>query len=155
MDWDAIGAIGETVGALGVILSVLYLAIQIRKDAAARVAETSHSLAARAGQVQQILSENRELAGIWRKALSGDVEGFDDADLTQFETFLSVVTRSYEDGFFQHRKGLIEEEFWLGTVGSLSDVVRAPGYVTWWQTHKHWYREDFQTFVDDVISNDR
>ena len=30
MNWDAIGAIGENVGALGVILSLIYLASQIR-----------------------------------------------------------------------------------------------------------------------------
>ena len=30
MNWDAIGAIGEAVGALGVIASLGYLAIQIR-----------------------------------------------------------------------------------------------------------------------------
>jgi len=154
MDWNAIGAVGEIVGACGVILSVLYLAIQIRKDAAARVAETSHSIAARAGEVQQILSENRELAAVWRKALRGDTEELVEADVIQFETFLGVVTRSYEDTFYQHRKGLIEEEFWIGTVGSLSDLVGASGYVAWWQTRKHWYSEDFQAFIDAAILND-
>ena len=30
MNWDAIGAIGEIVGAVAVVISVIYLAIQIR-----------------------------------------------------------------------------------------------------------------------------
>jgi hypothetical protein len=97
-DWRGRGEVGT----LGVIFSVLYLAIQIRKDASDRVAETSHSIAARAGAVQQILSENRELAAAWRTALRGDVESLDEADRTQFEAFLSGVTRSYEDSFYQH-----------------------------------------------------
>jgi len=97
-DWRGRGE----VGALGVIFSVLYLAIQIRKGASDRVVETSHSIAARAGAVQQILSENRELAAAWRTALRGDVESLDEADRTQFEAFLSGVTRSYEDSFYQH-----------------------------------------------------
>lgn len=155
MNWDAIGAIGEIVGALGVILSVLYLAIQIRKDARARVAETSHSVAARAGAVQQILSENRELAAAWRKGLRGDTESLDEADVTQFEAFLSVITRSYDDAFYQYREGLIEERVWLAWARSIPDVVRSPGYAAWWQSRKHWYSDEFQSFVDELLSNDR
>ena len=155
MNWEAIGAVGETVGALGVILSVLYLAIQIRKDGHARIADTGHSIAARAGAVQQILSENRQLAAAFPKGMRGDVDGLDEADRTQFEAFLSVVTRSYEDGFYQHRKGLVDEELWLAWARSLSDVARAPGYAAWWQTRKRWFGEDFQTFVDEAMSNNR
>jgi hypothetical protein len=32
MSWDAIGAVGELLGALGVIASLIYLAIQIRQN---------------------------------------------------------------------------------------------------------------------------
>ena len=31
MNWDAIGAVGEIVGALAVVISVIYLAVQIRQ----------------------------------------------------------------------------------------------------------------------------
>ena len=34
MNWEAVGAIGEVVGALGVIATLLYLAIQIRRSTA-------------------------------------------------------------------------------------------------------------------------
>jgi hypothetical protein len=32
MDWNAIGALGELAGAIGVILSLIYLASQIRQN---------------------------------------------------------------------------------------------------------------------------
>ena len=32
MNWEALGAIGETVGAIGVILTLGYLALQIRQN---------------------------------------------------------------------------------------------------------------------------
>ena len=32
MDWDAIGAIGETIGAVAVVISLLYLGVQIRSQ---------------------------------------------------------------------------------------------------------------------------
>ena len=33
MNWDAIGAVGEIIGALAVVFSIAYLAIQIRQNA--------------------------------------------------------------------------------------------------------------------------
>ena len=51
MNWDAIGAIAETLGAVGVIASLVYLATQIRQNtstvrssAASSLAETNMSL---------------------------------------------------------------------------------------------------------------
>ncbi len=32
MNWEALGAIGETVGAIGVVATLLYLAVQIRQN---------------------------------------------------------------------------------------------------------------------------
>ena len=35
MNWDAIGAVGEIVGALAVVVTLIYLAVQTRHSAAA------------------------------------------------------------------------------------------------------------------------
>ena len=32
MNWEAIGAVGETVGGIGVIVTLIYLAIQVRQN---------------------------------------------------------------------------------------------------------------------------
>jgi len=63
--WDAAGAFGEIIGGLAVVLSVIYLAIQVRKDAAPRLAETSHNLSVRSGEIQQLLSTNPQLAEVF------------------------------------------------------------------------------------------
>jgi len=44
MNWDAIGAVGETVGAIGVIGSLIYLALQIRKSDQSARAESMQAL---------------------------------------------------------------------------------------------------------------
>ena len=42
MDWQMLGAIGESVGALGVIISLAYLAIQVRSGARATRRQFAH-----------------------------------------------------------------------------------------------------------------
>ena len=52
MNWDAIGAIAELLGAVGVIASLVYLATQIRQSREQMAQNTS---AIRAGSYQQFL----------------------------------------------------------------------------------------------------
>ncbi len=48
MNWDAVGAIAESIGALGVISSLIYLAVQVRQNTRqgrlSRFQETSATL---------------------------------------------------------------------------------------------------------------
>lgn len=43
MDWDAIGAIGEVLGAIGVAITLLYLAVQMRRNTRAMQAQTNEA----------------------------------------------------------------------------------------------------------------
>jgi hypothetical protein len=41
MNWDAIGAMGEILGALAVLVTLIYLAVQIRQNTSAVATATS------------------------------------------------------------------------------------------------------------------
>jgi hypothetical protein len=57
MNWDAIGAIAELLGAVGVIASLVYLATQIRQS---REQMGENTRALRAGTYQQFQRELRD-----------------------------------------------------------------------------------------------
>jgi hypothetical protein len=70
MNWEAIGAIGEVVGAFAVFLSLLYLAIQIRNS------RRSDQLAAAAGAASAVdewigqIVRDGELYDLYRRGLT-------------------------------------------------------------------------------------
>ncbi len=53
MDWESIGAIGEVIGAAGVIATLVYLAIQIRLNTNSTRAATFDSILADFRQYQR------------------------------------------------------------------------------------------------------
>ena len=68
MNWDAIGAVGEIIGAIGVILTLFYLAFQIRQNTKAVKGQTIGTV------TQNVLTElmpfvGSNLAETWLKAL--------------------------------------------------------------------------------------
>ncbi len=65
MNWDAIGAIGEVFGAIAVVVSVGYLAIQVRKQTEESKLAATRELAAQFQTGLDMLAQDGELISIW------------------------------------------------------------------------------------------
>ena len=152
MDWDAIGAIGEVIGAAAVVTSVVYLAIQIRSNTRSVQAAGWQATNAGAANLHQLLAANREIADL---ALRG---GENNADLDEIDQFRldSLLTLSFN----QYQTALIQARL-LGLEEGLVDTQRqyvqsmtsAPGIRTWWRDNGRYYDSDFRRVVDERIAN--
>ena len=65
MNWDAIGALGEILGAMAVIGSLLFVGVQIRSNTRASQIATTHNLTDIFLTVTAKISEDPEMARIW------------------------------------------------------------------------------------------
>ena len=61
MDWEALGAVGEVSGAVAVVLSLIYLAIQIRNQMSESRAATVHDISVAHRQRVAAISEGWEI----------------------------------------------------------------------------------------------
>lgn len=61
MNWEAVGAIGEVIGAIGVIVTLAYLAIQIRQNSAVVRSATRQAISTTQAEIGYRLAENPEL----------------------------------------------------------------------------------------------
>ena len=66
MNWEAMGAIGEVVGAIGVMTSLLYLALQIRGDAKAKRASAVHDQTDAYRDFLKTMATDGELSAIYK-----------------------------------------------------------------------------------------
>ena len=123
MNWEAIGAIGEIVGAVAVVATLGYLAIQTRQ---------SNKLA-RSNAVLQLQAENRahrnsiaqdeELAKIVMKALQGGE--LSDIELFRYRARNDSTMSFFESIYLQHEAGIIDEEDFLRYKPIIRNVARA------------------------------
>ena len=72
MNWDAIGAVGEIVGASAVVLSLAYLAVQIRLQNRESRASTVTHLTEQWNSATLAVAQNGELAKVWTAGLRGE-----------------------------------------------------------------------------------
>ena len=148
MDWGAIGAIGEIVGALAVVVSLLYLATQIRiQNRESQIAST-----------HEILGAFRDIAGTYEDSekaelllrASADFESLSDVERIQFIAMAQKILRVWEEAFHQHRTKRLETHVWNAICIQFSDFMGTPGAQRAWELRKHGFSHDFCDFMQTI-----
>jgi hypothetical protein len=126
MNWEAIGAIGEIVGSTGVIISLLYLAIQIRKDARARRANTLHEQCQALAGVYSTLESSSELSDVYFRGIQ-DFSCLKGSERVRFSALCNHLFRLWEEDHLQATEGNLDRRMWNAYEVALDDVVSLPG----------------------------
>jgi hypothetical protein len=148
VNWEAISAIGQLVGAFAVVISVLYLAVQVRSNARetrrAAMRSTLDALTRFAHQV----AEHADLAELRNRGFR-DFESLEDTDRARFNSYMHSLFRIVEDVYYQRSDGHLDPHRWRGLEAVMRDVNTAPGVQAWWRSHSHWFDgEEFVKFIN-------
>lgn len=100
MDWDAIGAMGEVVAAIAVVVSIGYLAIQIRSNTSAMKASASfdatHSWAEHNSAVLGPLSDELWLSAVRANDPGEPAENFTDLEKLKFAVLNRALFQNWK-----------------------------------------------------------
>ena len=113
MSWDAIGAIGEVLGALAVVISLIYLASQIRTNNKAIKQSSAQEQTRGLDTIITLLAPNPELVEIWNRG-NADPESLNATELTQYNLVLMHNVSYWETIFLALDKNAAEYEWLAG-----------------------------------------
>ncbi len=149
MNWEAIGAIGEVLGAAGVIGTLAYLAFQIRQN--------SESVRLNAGQtilisLHEALQNAASTPQQARVLMLGqtDFDSLPDDEKAQFLVWIFSWFRVLEQAHLYQKRGILDPEIWTGHVVYLRQVMKSSAIQSWWEIRKIFFSESFQAFVDEA-----
>jgi hypothetical protein len=149
--FEQLGGLGEFIGALAVVSSLVYVAREIRENSrATRLAAMQSSMLA-AQNVMALQAQDRDLARVIRVGMT-DPDELTEDEFQQFRIWLFLVLRVHEDMFVQHRAGVIDDDTWLARADSLRTIFATPGGRRIWAATTA-YRADFRAWMDS--SEDR
>ena len=96
MNWEAVGAMAELAGAIGVILSLIYLALQIRPTTRTLQGSTVQSMHDSAVQRLLAVANNDNLADRYLKGMQ-DPSSLHGRERLQLDQFLQAMLRGFEN----------------------------------------------------------
>jgi hypothetical protein len=147
--WEEISAISQLVGSIAVVLSVLYLALQVHGSTrvAKLAAQDAASTALR--EVTRPFAENAELARIWRIGLE-DLSSLTVDEQARFFHSTYQFLKAFETIHFHHAYGLMDEQVWQGWCGLLEHYVASPGMEHYWKLRQNFFSLRFRQFVETL-----
>ena len=147
MNWDAVGAIAELIAAIGVIASLVYVGFQIRQNTLSVTASAHRAINDKFISVNEFIAKDAETL---RAFLVGRerIEDLDEVGKARFFTIMMNVFQHFEDAFFQHRKGLLEDQYWERIERMIGLYVTEPGVQAYWSFFRDWSTDDFREYLD-------
>ena len=154
MDWDAVGAVAELLGALGVIASLIYLARQISHNSKVVQGSTGQAVADSAQARLLSAASSESLAEVLSKLQAGDVDTLTGTQSRQAFYYRHATFRGFENVFFQHRSGLSSDRSW----DSYAQLIRVQfegqhDLRDWWTGSAWIYDEEFRVVVDGIAAS--
>jgi hypothetical protein len=151
MNWEMLSAIGQVVAAIGVIPSLIYLAVQIREQNKERRRAGINILTAQWSELVKTAQEDRGFAVLFLQGMRS-FQGLDAPDKLRFSAFFTRYTRNCEGMFIYYRDGALGEPLWDEVERTMSDYFAYPGVREWWATRKHWLTDEFRAVVEAIIA---
>ena len=151
MNWDAIGAVAELVGAIGVIVSLVYLATQIRQGARAQRAATLQAVSESITQAGEELARD-ERVGLFLRGLD-DFSSLADEDRFRVHLVLVGLFRRFENLVLQEELALVDPEIAAAFLKPVHGMASLPGVQDWWRQWRGIFSTQFASYVDEAIAN--
>jgi len=150
MDIDQLASIGELLGGIGVILSLLYLAFQLRDQSRGLRSESYGRSLDRLARMQERLAADDDFSKTFNKGLA-DPEGLSVGERIRFTWSCTEMFGDFEYMQHQHMQGVMPEVIWLRWHETIKFWLTFPGTRAWWYGKPSPFSTNFSLFVEDCI----
>jgi len=150
MSLSDLASIGSFVSAGAVVISLIYLSLQIRQTARNQRGTMHQMRAALSTDIMLRIAE-RGLSQPFRAGLSGAPD-ITEAQFWQFFYAASAILRTTENAFTQYEDGLISEQHFATAKASARSFLESPGYRALWQATRLNREPGFRDFMDRLAA---
>jgi hypothetical protein len=158
MSMQDLSAIADVVAAIGVVISLFYLAAQIRQNTR-QINENTNALRAAAVHTGlQLNSINRialystdGTADVWLRGLE-DPESLNPTERLRFRLICSNIVDAFFNAYSQTKATNLSPETWIAQIVTVKRIVRTKGGEWFWRTYSKEYRQDFCNEISRILA---
>lgn len=143
--------LAEIVGAVAVVISVVYLAMQISDNTSELQSQGHFHALSLAQRPLELLIADRELAHIIEAGYSAPDE-LSPTDWHRFSMYQVMAFNAWEYLYYANQSGSIPGNLWAGADAYYRELIRVrPALRRFWNEFEHSYDEPFKAYVDEAF----
>ncbi len=150
LDITTLAAGGEFIGGIAVVVSLIYLARQLRQNSKLLRASTASATSATNADFSSLVVQDSDVARIFREGMA-DRSSLSADDLQRFNMLLGMAFTGWNQEYQFTADGVIGRSVWENRMLTMRRVLRLLGYRQWWTEWRDMYPEDFRNLVDSLI----
>jgi hypothetical protein len=145
--------VAEIVGAIAVVISVVYLAFQIAESNKELKSQTHFNALTLGQRPIEIELENAELASIINRGYV-EPDQLSDDEWYRFTQYQLIAINAWEYYFYENSKGTLPRELWIGANAYYeTHIMTKPGLRRYWSEFQHIYAEPFHSYVQEIVDS--
>jgi hypothetical protein len=150
MTLDELGNIGDFLGGIAVIITLLYLALQIRKQSADAKLEATRALASEYSHALSKIIEDKELCQLYLRGIR-DYASLPDEDRIRLSLCFLLLVRAIEQQYLHVRLGNFDGTYFTSIQKSFREFLAFPGAQEWWRLSCDMFEDSFCEEVERDI----
>jgi hypothetical protein len=150
MSLSDLASLGSFVNGFAVLISLIYLSLQVRQTKRNQQIAIRHSRVSRIVELQLALADPG-VADAWLHG-SGSPQEISQAELSQFINLCRALFFHFEDSFYQREEGLLNDDAFETVVAGARLSARSPGWRAAWRITRPNFGGRFLDFMDGVVA---
>jgi hypothetical protein len=150
MNLNDLANLGQIIGAVAVVISLFYVASQIRQNTNAVRSATAQTVHEHFAKWYHLVAADDELSQIVAKGLR-DYGSLSEKERVRFiAAFMSFLSYS-QNAFLKWREGLLASPLWMGWQHVIMNLVGAPGGKAFWKDRAYMFGDEFRRHIEDDL----
>jgi hypothetical protein len=150
MSLSDLASLGSFVNGIAVLISLVYLSLQVRQTKRNQQIAIRHSRATRIVELQLALADTA-VADAWLHG-SGSPQEITPTEVSQYINLCRALFFHFEDSFYQREEGLLNDDAFETVVAGARLSARSPGWRAAWGIARPNFGGRFRDFLDGVVA---
>lgn len=150
LDITTLAAWGEFIGGIAVVVSLIYLASQIRQNSKLLRASTASASVSGVNDQSSLIVQDPEVARIFWDGLE-DRSSLSESDRRRFDALIGMQLSALNQEYQFAADGVIGSTVWSSRTRGYRRVLQQPGMRQWWNEWRDVYGDEFGEFVDGLV----
>lgn len=148
---QALGNLGEFVSALAVVVSLIYLAGQMKQNTTSVRAASFNSMVQNSIALLEHSFRDSEFAAFLYRAET-DPSRLSPAEKVRWDAYMTAVYRHFGNLVYQYGVGALDRQMWESYERTLREHLRTPSWGAWFRANQHVFSNSLQEHVAHVLA---
>ena len=148
MNWEVGAAVAEIVGAIAVVIFLVYLALQIQAQTNQSKLAAQHEVS-RGIREASLLFATEDISDLFVRG-NTDFDSMPESERIRIIVAITNLFRVWEEAFLEARDGHLEASNWEALSGDYSQLMGTAVFSRIWDMRSQNYHPEFQVYVDNL-----